>query len=434
MRPRNNTSHHQNTTSQSLFTRPFDKAAAASLLFLCFIFALLFQSQTIKAQIASIISEDGDGILGISSLMNATISNDVDAVNFFSKSGVTVVNQKNIGGATSLHIAARNGNVQIAKILIDNGANVNAIDNEGWTPLMRATTSGNSELVGMLLDHGADASKVNSVGETAIIQAASSGCDECLNILFSKYKFAENIDAITLKQQIDKASLIAFNKNNIPGQSILKEYLASHQTVYNLQNQNSGGLSGNEQTKPVFVVKSLDDKTPVQSQSKNSKTIYKFISNPSSEFKNKSEISGEGKKYNFHQADQQPPAIPVKTPTIPVKKEIKFKILVDKYRNQPNKQDASTDNSNGINTNQTQSEEPIKTKENTTNKKFIFKKTPQESVSTPKPQSANNLYPNPGTTTPQDTTLNVKTEDFKQEMSNTNSETKTKKFIFKKSN
>jgi ankyrin repeat protein len=41
-------------------------------------------------------------------------------------------------GLTPLHMAAQNGNTVMARLLLQHGANLNAVDGKGWTPLDRA--------------------------------------------------------------------------------------------------------------------------------------------------------------------------------------------------------------------------------------------------------------------------------------------------------
>ncbi|RXM93372.1 Protein phosphatase 1 regulatory inhibitor subunit 16B [Acipenser ruthenus] len=53
---------------------------------------------------------------------------------------------------------------EIAKILLNRGANVNARDNELWTPLHAAATCGHASLVKVLIQQGADLLAVNSDG------------------------------------------------------------------------------------------------------------------------------------------------------------------------------------------------------------------------------------------------------------------------------
>jgi ankyrin repeat protein len=61
------------------------------------------------------------------------------------------------GGATPLHLAAANGHAEIARLLLENGAPVNA--RGGWfnaTPLHWAAQGGWVETAALLLEHGAD--------------------------------------------------------------------------------------------------------------------------------------------------------------------------------------------------------------------------------------------------------------------------------------
>lgn len=166
-------------------------------------------------------SQDGD----ITSLMSAVINNDVDGVRFFSKSGQSLVNQKNIGGATALHLAARQQNLEMATILIENGADVNATDNEGWTALMRASLAGKGDIVDLLLDKGAKGDMLNLVQESAIIHATTADCLSCLNSMFQKFNFIKNTDAELLKGQVLEAFVIAQNHENKATQDALDQYL-----------------------------------------------------------------------------------------------------------------------------------------------------------------------------------------------------------------
>lgn len=276
---------HPQIKPRSTFLNIRNMLLSTTLLFLFFV--VIFSSN-IKAQIASLISEDGDGIVGITSLMNATINGDVQSVKFFAKSGAFEVNQKNIGGATALHIAARNGNAEIAKILIENGADVNLFDKEGWTPLMRSALSRNPELIKILLNANADAAKVNSLGETAIIHATSSECLECLEQLFSRYDFVKNMNIETLKTQLKLAMDDAANKNRVDIQSVLTEYYSETILMDNKANTtpiDAVNINNNQDTQQTEIALPISSK----SQSQNKKIIYKFL----------------GEKNQVNQADQE---------------------------------------------------------------------------------------------------------------------------------
>lgn len=81
------------------------------------------------------------------------------------------VNIADGSGNTALHFACIYGSVSCARLLLDHGADVNARNNAGYTPLMRIFTGGSSriaDIVRLLLDNGADASIHNSAGPTGI--------------------------------------------------------------------------------------------------------------------------------------------------------------------------------------------------------------------------------------------------------------------------
>ena len=67
------------------------------------------------------------------------------------------VNYKNTAdGLTSLHYASSSGSVDVAKLLIDKGAHVNAVDNKGTTPLILAVKKNSLTVAKLLLERGAN--------------------------------------------------------------------------------------------------------------------------------------------------------------------------------------------------------------------------------------------------------------------------------------
>ncbi len=195
------------------------------LFFVAIAGASLLASPSIHAQIKNIYNSSEENVAGITSLMSAVISGDIDGVKFFAKSGPELVNQKNIGGATPLLLACREGNLEIVKILIDNGANINVTDNEGWTPLMRAALAGKKDVVDLLMTKDTQAAAVNSIGESAIFHATSSDCNECLSSIFRKFNFIKFMDISLLKSQLTDSFTIAKNHDNQVAQDILGSYL-----------------------------------------------------------------------------------------------------------------------------------------------------------------------------------------------------------------
>lgn len=94
------------------------------------------------------------------------------------------VNQTDDSGATPLHWAANKGYEAIAKVLINNGAEVDAVDNNFYaTPLLWASYDGSLAVVKVLVNNGADVNMVNSMGNTALHNCAIQGYPNIAKLL-----------------------------------------------------------------------------------------------------------------------------------------------------------------------------------------------------------------------------------------------------------
>ncbi len=78
-------------------------------------------------------------------------------------------------GATALHWAAYQDDLELVDRLIAAGANVNAANDLGVTPLALASTNGNAAIVRHLLEAGADPDVASETGVTPLMQAARVG-------------------------------------------------------------------------------------------------------------------------------------------------------------------------------------------------------------------------------------------------------------------
>jgi len=88
--------------------------------------------------------------------------------------------------AASLQDAARNGNLEQAKQLLDSGAAIAVPDEAGDPPLVVASLAGHADIVGLLLERGADIEIRNKHGLTALHAAAYAGNLDIVKLLVSK--------------------------------------------------------------------------------------------------------------------------------------------------------------------------------------------------------------------------------------------------------
>ncbi|MBV9506634.1 MAG: ankyrin repeat domain-containing protein [Acidobacteriia bacterium] len=75
------------------------------------------------------------------------------------------------GGFTALLFAARQGDLESARLLVEHGADVNLGDPDGTTPLIVAIINLHYDLAGFLLNHGADPNAADGKGRTPLYAA-----------------------------------------------------------------------------------------------------------------------------------------------------------------------------------------------------------------------------------------------------------------------
>ncbi len=83
----------------------------------------------------------------------------------------------------AIHAAAAARSVAITRALVEAGANVNAVQQAGFTPLHAAAMEGSLEIAKILLDHGADRGAKADDGRTALAMARDAKHEALIELL-----------------------------------------------------------------------------------------------------------------------------------------------------------------------------------------------------------------------------------------------------------
>lgn len=119
-----------------------------------------------------------------------------------------------------LCLAAKNGHIDVVKLLIANNANINKADNcgYGYAPLHQACRKGHSEIVKVLLEKGANINATNCNGDTPLHLTFKKGHTDIAKLLIknkANFNIANNSGVLPL--------LLAFYYQRMEIASMLNE-------------------------------------------------------------------------------------------------------------------------------------------------------------------------------------------------------------------
>jgi ankyrin repeat protein len=191
-------------------------------------------------------STEGDGA---TALHRAALNNDLEIARLLIKSGARVDAVTRIGELTPLYLAAGAGNAAMVAELLNAGANARATNSvSGTTALMKAAGSGSADAVKLLLDHGADVNaKETGLDQTAAMFAAAADRADVISVLASHgadLKATSKVTHIQPQKDLDSddfpldADLI-LHANLPPGKEAAAAALAGRRAVPTV----SGGMT-----------------------------------------------------------------------------------------------------------------------------------------------------------------------------------------------
>jgi ankyrin repeat protein len=143
-------------------------------------------AETVKLLLAKGANPRVVDSLKMTTLTAATFGNDIDTIRQFIKAGVDVNAADAAQGFTPLMHAAQNGNLEAVKLLLANGANVNAVSrppsqkvkngviNLGLTTALMLAATGPADVVTTLIAAGAEVDAAETRGMTALMLAAAT--------------------------------------------------------------------------------------------------------------------------------------------------------------------------------------------------------------------------------------------------------------------
>jgi ankyrin repeat protein len=135
-----------------------------------------------RFEFSRLVGSGGTLILVLASVVQAGDLRLVEAVKSRDKSAVRAllkakvdVNAPQPDGATGLHWAVYQQDVEMATLLINAGARVDAANDYGLTPLALAATNGSAAMIDLLIKSGADAKGALPTGESVLMTASRVG-------------------------------------------------------------------------------------------------------------------------------------------------------------------------------------------------------------------------------------------------------------------
>lgn len=160
---------------------------------------------------------------GKTSLMIVSLEENFEAINYLISKGADINITDSEGWSALTHVC-RWGLTEVAKVLISLGADVNVITSDFYDKrsiLQISIEEGNLELIKLLVENGANINYIDKMGNTALMHAAWYGKEDIVTYLISKGARLDvyNNDgktALTIAKEGDYANIVDILSPNSP--------------------------------------------------------------------------------------------------------------------------------------------------------------------------------------------------------------------------
>ena len=146
-----------------------------------------------RTKCSALLTQKGAKPSGGGGLLAAIRTQDTEAVKMALAKDADLETPDPQLGITPLNWASLLGNVEIARMLIKKGADINGPNRDGVRPLHSAAFLGRTSIVELLLSKGADANAKNDKGETPLTSATTG--DEAIQFIAGLLKIQINVNA-----------------------------------------------------------------------------------------------------------------------------------------------------------------------------------------------------------------------------------------------
>ena len=117
---------------------------------------------------------------GKTALHKSAIKGNLDIIEFLIQNGARIDVKEEKSGRTALHMATK---PEVAKLLIEKGAQIEAKDTRGRTPLLICAMESHAEVAQVLVQHGAQVNSKTGGGNTPLTFATSYGHIDMVKLL-----------------------------------------------------------------------------------------------------------------------------------------------------------------------------------------------------------------------------------------------------------